>query len=227
MSERVLLVTGGSRGIGEAAARRAAAAGYRVALLSRNAETLAPLADELDGIAVAADVGNWGSLQPAVAEVVDRFSRIDAVFANAGIMVGGSFFDPSEPEQWREMVLTNVYGAAITARATLPYLSETKGHLVLTGSVAGRHVRRASLYSATKWAVSGLAASIREEAAGTDVRITVIQPGIVDTELITPEMREKPKLEPDDIARAVLFALDQPTSVDVNEIVVRPTGQEK
>jgi NADP-dependent 3-hydroxy acid dehydrogenase YdfG len=123
------------------------------------------------------------------------------------------------------MVLTNVYGAAITARATLPLLAETEGHLVLTGSVAGRHIRTANLYSATKWAVTGLAGSIREEAVGTGVRVTVIQPGLVRTDMISDEQRAKPNLVPDDIARAVLYALEQPPSVDVNEIVVRPTGQ--
>jgi NADP-dependent 3-hydroxy acid dehydrogenase YdfG len=96
---------------------------------------------------------------------------------------------------------------------------------VLTGSVAGRHIRRGSLYSATKWAITGLAGSIRDEAVGTGVRVTVVQPGLVDTELISEEQRAKPNLVPDDIARTVLFALQQPPSVDVNEIVVRPTGQ--
>jgi NADP-dependent 3-hydroxy acid dehydrogenase YdfG len=124
------------------------------------------------------------------------------------------------------MVLTNVYGAAITARAALPALARTRGHLILTGSVAGRHIRRANLYSATKWAITGLAGSIREEAVGTGVRVTLLQPGVVDTDLIYDEMRQKPMLDPDDIARAVCYALDQPPSVDVNEIVVRPTGQE-
>ena len=134
----------------------------------------------------------------------------------------------AEPAQWREMVLTNVYGPAITARAALPALARTEGHLLLTGSVAGRAVRPAplGLYSATKWAVTALAGTIRAEAVGTGVRVTLIEPGVVDTGMLTETLRAKPKLEPDDVARAVLYALSQPPSVDVNEIIIRPTGQD-
>lgn len=231
MTERVLLITGASRGLGAATARRAVAAGYRVALLSRRAESLKPLVAELGSakaLALAADVTEWEQLAAAVTAAEDRFGRLDAAFANAGQMVRTSFFGDggTDPREWREMILANVYGAAITARAALPSLRRTAGHLVLTGSVAGRHIRRGNLYSATKWAVTGLAGAIREEAVGTGVRVTVVQPGIVETDLIYPEMREKPMLSPDDVARTVCWALEQPPSVDVNEIVVRPTGQE-
>lgn len=230
MTERVLLITGASRGLGAATARRAVAAGYRVALVARRAERVRPLAAELGGenaIALGADVADWDQITAAVAETEDRFGRLDAVFANAGQMVRSSFFanGGADPREWREMIMTNVYGTAITARATLPSLRRTSGHLVLTGSVAGRHFRSGNLYSATKWAVTGLAGAIREEAVGTGVRVTVLQPGIVETDLIYDEMREKPMLAPDDVARAVCWALDQPESVDVNEIVLRPTGQ--
>jgi NADP-dependent 3-hydroxy acid dehydrogenase YdfG len=230
MTEQVLLITGASRGLGEATARRAAAGGYRLALVARKRESLLPLVTELGpdtAIALAADVADWAQISAAVAETERHFGRLDAVFANAGQMIDVSFFGNggTDPEQWRDMVLTNVLGAAYTARAALPALAAANGHLVLTGSVAGRHIRRGNLYSATKWAVSGLAGSIREEAVGTGVRVTVVQPGLVDTELITEEQRAKPNLVPDDIARAVLYALQQPPSVDVNEIVVRPTGQ--
>ena len=123
------------------------------------------------------------------------------------------------------MVLTNVYGPALTARATLPALQKTKGHLLLTGSAAGRGVRPGNLYSATKWAVTGMAQAIRAECVGTGVRVTLIQPGLVDTEAIPASRAKDPKLDPDDIASAVLYALQQPTHVDVNEIIVRPVGQ--
>jgi NADP-dependent 3-hydroxy acid dehydrogenase YdfG len=230
MTEQVLFITGASRGLGAATARRAAAAGYRLALVARKRESVLPLAEELDtdtALALGADVSEWAQISAAVAETERHFGRLDAVFANAGQMIDVSFFGNggAQPEQWRDMILTNVYGAALTARATLPALACTKGHFVLTGSVAGRHIRSGSLYSATKWAVTGLAGSIREEAVGTGVRVTVVQPGLVDTELISEEQRAKPNLVPDDIARTVLFALQQPPSVDVNEIVVRPTGQ--
>jgi NADP-dependent 3-hydroxy acid dehydrogenase YdfG len=231
MTDRVLLITGASRGLGAATARRAAAEGYRVSLVSRKRESLEPLVAELGedrALALAADVADWSQISAAVAATEERFGRLDAAFANAGQMLPASFFHEEEPQRWRDMVLTNVYGPALTARAVLPLLAKTRGQLVLTGSVAGRAVRPApaGLYSATKWAVTALAGSIRAEAVGTGVRVTVVQPGIVDTELITEEMRRKPMLDPDDVARAVLYALDQPQGVDVNEIVIRPTGQD-
>lgn len=230
MDDRVLLITGASRGLGAATARRAAEAGFRLALVARKAESVAPLAAELGedrALALGADVSDWPSISGAVAQTLDRFGRLDAAYANAGVAFGMSFFgdDGASPEQWRDMVLTNVYGAALTARAVLPALASASGHLLLTGSVAGRYIRNASLYSATKWAVTGMAGAIREEAVGTGVRVTLIQPGLVDTDMISDEQRKKPNLVADDIARAVLYALDQPPSVDVNEIMVRPTGQ--
>ncbi|MGW4057090.1 SDR family oxidoreductase [Amycolatopsis sp. NPDC004747] len=230
MDDRVLLVTGASRGLGAATARLAAASGFKLALVAREAGSLAPLAAELGGdraLALGADVGDWPAVSGAVAETVARFGRLDAVFANAGIGVGTSFFGDGDPDPraWEPMVRTNVLGAAYTARAALPALRESGGHLLITGSVAGRYIRNASLYSATKWAVTGMAGAIREEAVGTGVRVTLINPGIVDTDILSDEQRKKPKLAPDDVARAVLYALGQPPSVDVNEIVVRPTGQ--
>lgn len=124
------------------------------------------------------------------------------------------------------MVLTNVYGAAVTARLALPELVRTKGHFLVTGSVVGRTTSIRNLYSATKWAVTGMAQAIRNEMAGTGVRVTLVEPGVVDTPFW--EHLQKPfpfELQADDIARAVLFALSQPPHVDVNEILIRPIGQ--
>ena len=120
------------------------------------------------------------------------------------------------------MVLTNVYGAALTIRAALPALKESKGHLLLTGSVAGRRAIPGSLYSATKHAVHAMGESARQELDGTGVRVTVIAPGMTDTPFFDAVPLDAP-LEPDDIARAVHYALSQPPHVDVNEILVRPT----
>jgi NADP-dependent 3-hydroxy acid dehydrogenase YdfG len=230
MDDRVLLITGASRGLGAATARLAAASGFKVALVARQAGSVTSLAAELGEdrtLALGADVGDWPGIAAAVDETVARFGRLDAAFANAGIGVGTSFFgdDDPDPRAWEPMVRTNVLGAAYTARAVLPALKESSGHLLITGSVAGRYIRNASLYSATKWAVTAMAGAIREEAVGTGVRVTLINPGITDTDILSDEQRTKPHLEPDDIARAVLYALSQPPSVDVNEILVRPTGQ--
>ncbi|GAA2807103.1 SDR family oxidoreductase [Saccharopolyspora taberi] len=231
MPAPVMLITGASRGIGAATARAAAAAGYRLALLSRSAEPLSTLVDELgpaDAIPLICDVTDWSQVSAAVERAEDHFGQLDAAVANAGLSVETSFLGNggAEPEQWRDMVLTNVYGPAITARAALPALVRSRGHLLLTGSAAGRGIRPGNLYSATKWAVTGMAQNIRAECVGTGVRVTIVQPGRVETDMSTPTRHEVPRLRPADVAEAVLYALRQPASVDVNEIVVRPTGQD-
>ncbi|TDE15829.1 SDR family oxidoreductase [Jiangella asiatica] len=231
--QSVFMVTGASRGIGAATARLAAAAeaGYRLVLTGRTIAPLRALAGELGGpdraIAIACDSTDWTALSGAVDQVLDRWGRLDVVVANAGISVTTSFLGEGgePPERWRDLVLTNVYGPALTARAVLPELRRTRGHLVLTGSAAGRGVRPGNLYAATKWAVTGLTQSIRAECVGTGIRVTLIQPGLVDTGAIPPSRVADPKLRPDDVARAVLYAVGQPPHVDVNEILVRPVGQ--
>ncbi|SDU87151.1 SDR family oxidoreductase [Jiangella alkaliphila] len=231
MTDPVFLITGASRGIGAAVARRAAAAGYRLVLVGRTPGPLEALAGELGGpsraVARTADVTDWTALTSVVAEAEERWGRLDAVLANAGASVVTSFLGDggAPPEEWRDLVLTNVYGPALTARATLPALRRTQGHLLLTGSAAGRGVRPGNLYSATKWAVTGLAQAIRAECIGTGIRVTLLQPGLVDTESIPPSRANDPKLDADDVAAAVLYAVGQPPHVDVNEIIVRPVGQ--
>jgi NADP-dependent 3-hydroxy acid dehydrogenase YdfG len=227
MPDRVLVVTGASSGIGEATARRAADAGWRLVLAARSLDRLQALADELGGagraLAVRCDVTDWDDQQLLAASATDRFGAIDAVFANAGFGAARGF-TAATPEHWRSMVLTNVLGPALTIRATLPALRESRGHLLLTGSVAGRRAIAGSLYSATKWAVTGMAEALRQEVDGSGIRVTLVEPGMVDTPFFT----ERPldgALEPDDVARAVLYALEQPPHVDVNEILVRPTAQ--
>jgi NADP-dependent 3-hydroxy acid dehydrogenase YdfG len=157
-----------------------------------------------------------------VAQALERFGRLDVAFANAGFGAARGF-TADTPEHWRAMVLTNVLGAAYTVRATLPALQETTGHILLTGSVAGRRAIPGSLYSATKWAITGMGESLRQDVNGTGIRVTVIEPGMVDTPFF--ERSGEGRLEADDIARAVMFAVAQPAHVDVNEILVRPTAQ--
>jgi NADP-dependent 3-hydroxy acid dehydrogenase YdfG len=230
MTDPVLLITGASSGLGAATAGMAAKAGYRLVLTARRADRLAAFAESLDApvLTLPCDVGDWKQISGVVERAEAHFGRLDAVFANAGSSVGTSFLGRGgeDPELWRDMVVTNVCGPAYTARAALPALTRFQGHLVLTGSASGRGVRPGSLYSATKWAVTGLAQAIRAECVGTGVRVTIIQPGLVDTGAIPADRREDPKLAPDDVARAVLYALGQPSTVDVNEIVIRPVGQD-
>jgi NADP-dependent 3-hydroxy acid dehydrogenase YdfG len=222
----VFLITGASSGIGGATARQAARAGYRLVLAARSAGKLEALASELGGgdraIAVPTDVTRWEDNEALVAAALARFGRLDVAFANAGFGATRGWLNDT-PEHWREMVLTNVLGAAYTVRAAIPALKESRGHVLLTGSVAGRRAVPGSLYSATKWAVTAMGESIRADLNDTGVRTTLIEPGGVDTPFF--ENPAEGRLEPDDIARAVMFAVSQPPHVDVNAILVRPTAQ--
>jgi NADP-dependent 3-hydroxy acid dehydrogenase YdfG len=224
----VFLITGASTGIGAATARRAAEAGYRLVLAARSEEKLQDLARELGGddraIAVCCDVAEWDDQDSLVRWALDAFGRIDVVFANAGFG-GPRGFERHQPDEMRAMVLTNVLGVAYTIRATMPHLRETRGHLLLTSSVAGRRALPGSLYSATKHAVTAMGESARQDLNGSGVRVTLVEPGQVETPFF-----EKPgtieRLHADDVAAAVMYAVTQPPRVDVNEILVRPTAQE-
>jgi NADP-dependent 3-hydroxy acid dehydrogenase YdfG len=197
-----------------------------VVLAARRLAKLEELAAELGGeeraLSVQCDVTEWPQQEAMIRRTEKAFGRLDVAFANAGFGAKRGFLE-STPEHWRAMVLTNVYGAALTIRATLPALKESRGHLLLTSSVAGRRVVPGSLYSATKWAVTGMGEALRQELNDTGVRVTLIEPGVVDTEFFDDPVSDA--LEPDDVARAVLYAVGQPPHVDVNEILVRPTAQ--
>ncbi len=224
----VFLITGASSGIGNATARQAARAGYRLVLAARSVDKLEALASELGGderaLAVPTDVTRWEDNEALVAAALARFGRLDVAWANAGFGATRGWLNDT-PEHWRAMVLTNVLGAAYTVRAAIPALKESVGHVLLTGSVAGRRAVPGSLYSATKWAVTAMGESIRADLNGTGVRTTLIEPGGVDTPFF--DSPAEGRLQPDDIARAVMFAVSQPRHVDVNSILVRPTTQDQ
>ena len=225
-SEPVFLITGASTGIGAAVARRAAAAGYRVALAARSQDKLDALASELGGdgraLAQATDVTKWEDNERLAQATLDSFGRIDVVFANAGFGAKRGFLEET-PEHWRDMVLTNVLGCAYTIRATLPAVRESVGHFLLTSSVAGRVALPGSLYSSTKWAVTGMGQSLRGELDGSGVRVTLIEPGMVDTPFF--DNRPQGALADEDIANAVMYAVSQPPHVDVGELLIRPVRQ--
>ncbi len=226
MADPVFLITGASTGIGAATARQAAAAGFRLVLAARSEDRLQVLGEELGGaeraLAVRCDVGEWPDQERLVATALERFGRLDVAFANAGFGAKRGFLEES-PEQWRSMVLTNVLGVAYTIRAAIPALRESRGHIVLTSSVAGRRALKGSLYSATKHAVTAMGEAARQDLNDTGVRVCTIEPGMVDTPFFDNPVADA--LQPDDVARAVLFAVSQPPHVDVNEILVRPTAQ--
>ncbi len=221
----VMLITGASSGIGAQTARAAAREGYRLVLAARSVDKLAALQQELGGeenvLTVSCDVQNGDDQEQMVAKALDTFGRIDAVFANAGRGGEPGGFSKADPDVWKDMILTNILGVGLTVQHCLSALRESKGHLLLTGSAAGRTTIPGSMYSATKWAVSAIGYGVREELRGSGIRVTLIEPGMVDT----PFFDEPPAhaLTPEDIANAVMYAVAQPAHVDVNEILVRPT----
>jgi NADP-dependent 3-hydroxy acid dehydrogenase YdfG len=226
--EPVLVITGASTGIGAATARRAVDFGYRVVLAARSEDRLEALADELGGadraIATRCDVTSWDDQQALVRLALESFGRMDAFLANAGFGAKRGFLEET-PEQWKSMIDTNVYGAALSIRAALGHFKEQgRGHMLLTSSIAGRRTLPGSLYSATKWAVTAMGYALRSEVADTDIKVTLIEPGMVDTPFFDNPVGDG-ALKADDIARAIIYALEQPPHVDVNEVMIRPIRQ--
>jgi NADP-dependent 3-hydroxy acid dehydrogenase YdfG len=227
----VMLVTGGSSGIGAATARQAIDAGHRVVIGARSEQPLQRLAEQLGGrehaVARRCDVTDWDHVQGLVETGLEAFGRIDVVFANAGFGARRGFLEETV-DHWRSMVLTNVLGVALTIRATLPHLLERgTGHVVLTSTIAGRRALAGSLYSSTKWAVTGMGESLRRELReihqNTGIRVTLIEPGGVDTPFF--DQRQEGRLHADDVARTVLWAISQPAHVDIGEVLVLSSAQ--
>jgi NADP-dependent 3-hydroxy acid dehydrogenase YdfG len=222
----VLVITGASTGIGAATARRAVEFGYRVTLAARSEDRLQALSEELgpdNALPMRCDVTSWDDQQALVARTLEEFGRMDAYFANAGFGAKRGFLEESV-EHWKSMIDTNVFGAALSIRASLGHFRRhNRGHLLLTSSIAGRRALPGSLYSATKHAVTAMGEALRAEVAETNIKVTLIEPGAVDTPFFENPVSNA--LEADDIARGVMFALTQPPHVDVNELLIRPIHQ--
>lgn len=226
-----MLITGASTGIGAETARRALDDGYRLVLAARGEDKLRELEAELGGgddvLVQTCDVSEWDQVQALVAAGTERFGGLDVVFANAGFGAARGFTEESV-EHWKAMVLTNVYGVALTIRATLPaMLDRGTGHYLITSSVAGRRALPGSLYSATKWAATAIGEGLRQELRSMHdnkaIKVTLIEPGMVDTPFF--DDRPEQALHSEDIAAAVMYALSQPDRADVNEILIRPSSQ--
>lgn len=219
---KTLFITGASSGIGAATARAAVAAGWNVALMARSADKLSALEAELGNAALAipGDATHLLAQEDAVARTIERFGRLDAAFANAGTGLDVPGTEAGDPEEWRRMIDLNIMALLFTSRATLPELRKTKGHLVLTGSVAGKLHLPGSIYGASKWFVQGYAGNMAQEMRDWGGRCTLIAPGMVDTPFFDEPKPDK--LKPEDIADAVVFALCQPDRAAIPEIVVMP-----
>ncbi|WP_334061172.1 SDR family oxidoreductase [Limimaricola cinnabarinus] len=224
MTDRVLFITGASSGIGAATARAAVAAGWHVGLMARSADKLDALAAELgdQALALPGDATDLAAQERAVARLVEAKGGLDAAFANAGTGLDTPGTVEGDPEEWRRMIDLNIMALLYTARVALPELKKRKGQLVLTGSAAGKRHIAGSIYGATKWFVHGYAGNMSEEMRDWGGRCTVIAPGMVDTPFFSEPKPDK--IQPEDIARAVVFALDQSETSDLREMFIMPTG---
>jgi NADP-dependent 3-hydroxy acid dehydrogenase YdfG len=241
---RRVAITGASSGIGAATAELLASEGAAVAVGARREDRLAELVERIGGAggkaeAIAVDVADEASARAFVEGAAERLGGLDGLVNNAGVMLLGPI-DGADTGQWRQMVDVNLLGLLYCTHAALPILREGGGgDIVNISSVAGRIASAGSgVYNLTKWGVGAFSEALRQETGWAKIRITVVEPGFVDTELqghnelevvqqAIAKMREQigKILDADDIARAILYALSQPQHVSVNEILVRPTGQ--
>lgn len=244
LQEKVAIVTGASSGIGEATATALARAGARVCLIARRQERMAALSDKLASeglprpIHFQADVSDHAQVAKAIAATIQQLGRVDVLVNNAGVMYVGPV-DGANPEDWKRMIDINVLGLMYCTHAVLPEMKKQKsGDIINISSVSGRLVSsRSAVYSATKFAVNAFSEGLRQEVQAQGIRITLIEPGAVATELTDHIADESTKttvkdwvakmtpLSAEDIANAIFYAVTQPRSVSVNEILVRPTDQ--
>ena len=242
LSGQVVAITGASSGIGEATALACARAGAAVALTARRADRIDALARRItdeggQAFGMAADVGEEDQARAFVEQARERLGRLDVLVNNAGVMLLGPIRD-APTDEWRRMIHVNVFGVLYCTHAALPIMEDQgSGHVVNVSSVAGRVARAGSgVYNLTKWGVGAFSEALRQETAGSGIRVTLVEPGAVATELAghnRPEVLEQMRkrfagvapLAAEDIARAIVFAISQPPNVSVNEVLVRPSAQ--
>ena len=242
LSRQVVAVTGASSGIGEATAVACARAGASVSLAARRADRIEALAQRIGeeggrALAVETDVGDESQARAFIERTHAELGRLDVLVNNAGVMLLGPIAG-APTEEWRRMIHANVYGVLYCTHAALPLMADQgSGHIINVSSVAGRHARAGSgVYNLTKFGVGAFSEALRQESVAMGVRVTLIEPGAVATELgghNRPEVLEQmakafqgvTPLASEDIAEAILYAIGQPANVSVNEVLVRPSGQ--
>ncbi len=236
-SAKVAVVTGASSGIGAATARALAASGCRVALLARRLDRITALADALDNgsTPIEADVTDRDSIVTAADRVRQELGNADVLVNNAGIMLLGPF-DTAQREDYRQMIEVNLLGAITATEVFLNQLKDGGGDVINISSVAGRSARSGNgVYAATKWGINGWSESLRQELL-PDVRVTVIEPGVVATELPThithgetkhgvQALYDKAEVTAEDVAEIIAFVLARPRRLAINEVLLRPAGQ--
>jgi NADP-dependent 3-hydroxy acid dehydrogenase YdfG len=242
---KVAMVTGASSGIGEATATALAREGAAVAAVARRRDRLDSLVERITGpggraLAIGADIGDEESARGAVQQAHDELGGLDILVNNAGVMLLGPVAG-ADTGEWRNMIDVNLLGLLYCTHAALPLMAESGGgHIVNVSSVAGRRASAgAAVYNMTKFGVHAFSEALRQEALHSGVRVTIVAPGFVETELQghnknplvqqgVERMREQigEVLQPEDIANSIAFAVSQPAHVAVNEVLVRPTGQQ-
>ncbi|MDX1539163.1 SDR family oxidoreductase [Arsukibacterium sp.] len=222
--EKIVVITGASSGIGAATAEKLVAAGHKVVIAARSTDKLNALAKKLGSdkaLAVTADVSKLDDIQNVIAQAKQKFGRIDVVFANAGTGLNTAGIEDGDPAEWQTLLDVNVTGLLLTAKASLPALKQSQGHFVLTSSVAGKITLPGSVYGASKWFAYGFGQNLAAEMKEWQGRCTTICPGMVNTPFF--DEAKPDKLDPDDIAEAVLFAISANPRCDVREITLMPT----
>lgn len=243
---KVAVVTGASSGIGEATAELLAGEGAKVGLVARRHDRLVEIANRIgssggEALAIEADISDHGQVEALTGQVKGQFGGLNILVNNAGLMLLGAV-DGADVEEWRRMVDVNLLGLLYCTREAMPVIRDSGGgHIVNVSSVAGRTAHLGSaVYNLTKWGVTGFSEALRQEALHSNIRVTCVEPGFVDTELqghnenpAVVEGLEKFRAEigdtltAEDIAKAILYAVTQPEHVNVNEVLVRPTGQRR
>ena len=220
---KTILITGASTGIGAACAQHAAEAGHRLVLAARARSKLDELVNELGdetALAVECDVTDPDAQERMFERAIERFGQLDVVFANAGIGASARGTEHGDPDNFRDMILVNNFGLAVTCKLAIPHLKKSRGHLLITGSQAGHGTLPGSVYGATKWFVRGYVQNLAQELADQGVRVSSIDPGMVDTPFFDDPKPDA--LRPDDIARAFVYAIEQPPHVRVARVQVYP-----
>ena len=241
IENKVVVITGASSGIGEAAAKLLAANGAKVVLSARRAERLQKLSAEIgkNAIFLQSDVSSAEDMRALAALAKETFGKIDVLFANAGIMPGSNM-SALKVQDWTRMVDINIKGVLYAMAAVLPeFIAQKAGHIIVTSSIAGtKSVPGNAVYSGTKHFVRAMLDSFRSESVmeGTNIRTTAIYPGAIKTELLNTIAPSETKsvveafyrnvgLEPDAVANAVLYAIAQPDHIDISDLAVRPSRE--
>jgi NADP-dependent 3-hydroxy acid dehydrogenase YdfG len=237
MERPVVIITGALSGIGAATALEFAATGARLVLADRVVDNGCEIVGRVgaaggEAVVAAADVRDYEQVERLAPLALERWGRIDVLVANAGISDQSSM-DSGDPRRWRAVLETNLLGTIHVVRAVLPHMLERRrGHIFITASVSGREAYAGEpVYIASKWGQVGLAHSLRMEVMEAGIRVTLVEPGIVDTPLTRDNPLVRPLLEaveplgPEDVGRAIVFAYNQPEHVVLSELTIRPLRQ--